>query len=310
MAFPYLEAEWPGRLAGAQQEIAGLCRTIAERGGEEVRVLVKDRAIERTARTLIGDGRKVQTVQADYDDCWVRDTLPPLGHTGSGLLGALDFRFNGWGGKFAVSADARVGRWWSEAIGATRFETGLVLEGGALESDGQGVFLTTESCVLDPKRNPHADRASVESTLSELVELDRIVWFQRGLQRDHTEGHVDMIARFVMPGVVAGTHPKQGDPDDEVSRQVEQTLTEAGLRWMPLPSPRPLPSMLPANYCNFYIANEAVLVPLYGAREDQDALERLAAMFPSREVIGLPASHLLWGGGAFHCVTQPQPAPG
>ena len=311
LAFPYLAEEWPCNLEAAQHEIAALCRTIAEAGNEQVRLLVKDRNIAAVARNLIGGSSHVDYVTADYGDCWVRDTLPLLGHTPSGALGALGFRFNGWGRKFDIPFDVEVGRWLAEHLGAKRFESDLVLEGGALEFDGQGSFMTTKSCALNTNRNPGLGRADVEDALSSLVSVERVIWLERGLNHDHTDGHVDMVARFVAPSTAMCARPRANSPNAEISRSIEAELRETGLFIHTLPSPSavvaPDGAPLPATYCNFYIANEAVVLPLYGVPEDDEARDELAAVFRDRAVVGLPARDLLWGGGAFHCVTQPQP---
>ena len=143
LAFPYSQEEWPIHLRDAQSCVATLSRTIAEAGNETVQLLVKNDEVEAVARSMIGESRNVRYVNADYGDCWVRDTAPLMGHTADGTLGALCFDFNGWGGKHEIAFDDKVSEWLTNRLGATRFECPLVLEGGALESDGQGTFLTT-----------------------------------------------------------------------------------------------------------------------------------------------------------------------
>ncbi len=312
LAFPYLHAEWPFNLEAVQRTIATLCRTVADEGNERVRLLVRDRHVETTARNLIGASSKIEYVAADYGDCWVRDTLPLFGHTPNGALGALGFRFNGWGRKFEDALDVGVGRWLTDYIGARLFEQDLVLEGGALEFDGRGTFITTESCALNQNRNPGVGRTDFENALSSLTLVERLIWLERGLNHDHTDGHVDMIARFVAPGSVMCTQAGPNDPNADVTSAIEATLRETGLTVRTMPSPGPVfapnGAPLPATYCNFYIANEAVIVPLFDVPADDEARDEMANAFPSRAVIGLPAVDLLWGGGAFHCVTQPQPA--
>ncbi|MDH3726765.1 MAG: agmatine deiminase family protein [Myxococcales bacterium] len=312
LAFPYQANEWPSNLEAAQRTIAALCRTIANAGNERVRLLVRDDDIEAVARNLIGASSKIDYVTAAYGDCWVRDTLPLLGHTPSGALGAVRFRFNGWGRKFDDQLDVEIGRWVGDYLGARHFEHDLVLEGGALEFDGEGTFITTKSCTLNDNRNPGFAPADVEKALSSLVFVRRLIWLERGLNHDHTDGHVDMIARFVAPDTLMCTRGDTNDPNVEVTRSIEAALRETGLTIRTVPSPgaifAPDGAPLPATYCNFYIANEAVVVPLFGVPEDSKARDEVAAAFPSRAVVGLPARDLLWGGGAFHCVTQPQPA--
>jgi len=312
IAFPYLEDEWLGNLGSAQAAVAELCRAIAGPGDERVRLLVKDEALEERARAAIGDSARVDYLRADYGDCWMRDTAPLLGHMPSGALGALCFEFNGWGGKYPMPFDDRVSRWLTDRLDAERFECPVVLEGGALESNGEGTFLTTDSCVLNPNRNPRLTREAFERELDARVSIKRLIWFDRGLEHDHTDGHVDMIARFVAVDAAICMRPDENAPNGAVLEAIRSELRANGLIVLELPAPRaisaPDGSPLPASYCNFYVANEAVVVPTYGIPEDRAALAEIANAFAGREVIGVPARDLLWGGGAFHCVTQPQPS--
>lgn len=311
LAFPYLQEEWPANLRDAQRSIAELCRTIAEAGQETVRLLVKDEELEDCARAMVGDSSRIDYVRGDYGDCWVRDTAPLFGHTASGSLGALCFEFNGWGGKYEMPFDAQVSRWLTRRLSAQRFECPVVLEGGALDSNGAGTFLTTESCVLNPNRNPGLTRDAFEGALRAKVEVERLIWLDRGLKHDHTDGHVDMIARFVSPDSVICMRPELDAPNTQVLQSIRSDLRANGLTIVELPAPSavcaPDGSPLPASYCNFYVANGAVIVPTYDIPEDDDALIELANVFAGRVVIGVSARDLLWGGGALHCVTQPQP---
>jgi agmatine deiminase len=303
--------EWPETLDAAQERVARLCRAIVGPGNEPVRLLVKDDAVEERARNRIGDVRGVEYVRADYDDCWLRDTAPVFGHRKDGGLGALRFRFNAWGGKYDLPLDARLAEWMVGQVPALDLVCPLTLEGGALETDGRGTFLTTESCTLNPNRNPGLTRGGFEEELRARVFVKRIVWLGEGLRHDHTDGHVDMVARFTPEGAVLCMRPNPEAPNARVLAALRARVRDAGLSVMELPAPRavlaPDGTPMPASYCNFYVANEAVIVPTYDMAEDAEALAVVAEAFPGREVIGLPARDLLCGGGAFHCVTQPQP---
>lgn len=311
MAFPHLEHEWEGRLAEAQKSIGDFCRSVATEGNEAVRLLVVDDALKERARELIGEVDNVTYVLAPYGDCWTRDTIPLMGETDPGTLGALTFRFNGWGGKFLIPNDDRIGPWVVEWLGAQPFHLPVALEGGALEFDGNGRFITTASCVLDPGRNPEITIEEFETKLGQLVELDRLVCLERGMHHDHTEGHVDMVARFLGDGSVLCMQPTNGDPNALIHRSIEAALSRAGFDVQTIPSPGavfgPDGRPLPATYCNFYAANDAVIVPTYGVRSDERVLADFERFFPERQVVGLDARPLLWGGGAFHCVVQPEP---
>jgi agmatine deiminase len=313
LAFPHLEEEWGGHLLEAQRGVAALSLAIAEAGNEPVRLLVKSDAVEEVARGLIGQPPNIEYITADYGDCWTRDTAPLLGHSADGTLGGLCFEFNGWGGKYEMPFDAEVSKWLTDRLGARRFACPVILEGGAIETNGEGTFLTTTSCALNANRNPGLTPEAFEEALGAVVSLERIVWLDRGLVHDHTDGHIDMIARFAGPDAVFCMKAGRGAPNQDVLDSTERTLRANDFRVLALPAPptvtAPDGSALPATYCNFYIANEAVLVPFYGVPEDGDAACAVADAFPGREVIGLPARDLLWGGGAFHCVTQAQPSP-
>lgn len=313
LAFPHLANEWPLGLASAQKSVAELCRAIAGPGGEPVRLLVRNAEVERQARALIGANTDVEYVPAAYGDCWLRDTAPLLGHDAEGALGGLRFRFNGWGGKFLMPFDDMVGDWFLAHVGGRGATSPLFMEAGGLESNGAGTFVTTDSCALNDNRNPGLTRDAFERDLGDLVVTERVIWLRRGLDHDHTDGHVDMIARFCAVDTVLCMRPAEGAASSPVLLEIVTTVRDAGLSALLLPPPPALADArgapLPATYCNFYVANGAVIVPTYGVAEDHEALEVLGAAFEGRDVIGLPAHDLLCGGGAFHCVTQPQPAP-
>jgi agmatine deiminase len=210
-----------------------------------------------------------------------------------------------------MPSDDRVRGWLADRLAARRFDCELFLEGGALESNGSGTILTTASCALNENRNPGLTRDAFEKALGELVSMERLVWLERGLEHDHTDGHIDMIARFVATNTVASMRSRRGAPNEGVLESIERQLRVSGFEVLSLPAPpevrAPDGAPLPASYCNFYIANEAVIVPTYQVAEDELAIKELANAFPRRDVIGLPARDLLWGGGVFHCVTQAQP---
>jgi agmatine deiminase len=197
----------------------------------------------------------------------------------------------------------------------------VVLEGGSIDVNGQGLMLTTEECLLSPvqARNPGLERADLERVFAEYLGVRKVLWLNRGIAGDDTHGHVDDLARFVAPGTVVTsveTHP--GDPNYLPLREnLERlrTMTDADgapLKVVPLAMPAPLHfagRRLPASYANFYIANRRVLVPTFNDQNDRLALNTLAELFPSRQVVGIHAVDLVWGLGTLHCLTQQQPGP-
>ncbi len=190
---------------------------------------------------------------------------------------------------------------------------GLVLEGGALEVDGHGTLLATRSTLLDPKRNPGIERASLEAVLARLLGVRRVVWLDGAIAGDDTDGHVDQLARFVAPGrVVCAREPDRLDPNHAPLEACRAVLAEH-FEVFDLDMPEPLVVdgvRLPASYANFYVCNRRVLVPAFGVDADTRALETLAALFPAREVVGVPSRALVRGFGSLHCLTQQQPAAG
>ncbi|AQR63012.1 agmatine deiminase [Brevundimonas sp. LM2] len=308
---------WEDNLEPAQAEVEALVRALAGPGREQVKLLVGKAEALDDARARFDGVRGGEVIDGRFGDIWLRDTGPIFG---AGSETAAAFRFNGWGGKYALQHDDTVADQIGEASGTPLTRHGFVLEGGAVDHDGQGTILTTRQCVLNPNRNPHWTEASAEAALTEALGAKKVLWLGDGLLNDHTDGHVDNLARFVAPGVVACPVAwGRGDPNDDVYDAVARALSEmtdatgAPLKVLRLPSPgfvgdeddRPIP----ASHMNFLIANGAVIVPTYGDdRAARLACEGLATVFPDREIIALPSLAILSGGGSFHCITQQEPA--
>ncbi|HEY1751627.1 MAG TPA: agmatine deiminase family protein [Caulobacteraceae bacterium] len=312
VGFPSHAELWEDDLAPAQAEAAALARALAETGGERVRLMTCGEAAAAAARALCGEA--VEIVPGRFGDVWLRDTAPIF--TAGGAAG---FRFNGWGGKYILDGDETVACQVAEAAGAKLERHDFVLEGGALDHDGEGTALTTRECLLNPNRNRGWTEARAEAALREALGVTKVIWLERGLLNDHTDGHVDNLARFVAPGVVAipiavGEDDPHAAVYDDAARALASVTDAAGrrLKLMRVPSPGKVigPERLaaPASHMNFVIANRAVVAPTYDARNARLALQALEALFPGRLVIGLPSRALLTGGGSFHCITQQEPA--
>jgi agmatine deiminase len=223
---------------------------------------------------------------------------------------AQGFGFNGWGGKYDLDGDQDIGERLAKHAALPYAKAGWVLEGGAIDHDGSGTVVTTEQCLLNPNRNPGMDKRAVEEALRRDLGFARVIWFDEGLLNDHTDGHIDNLARFVAPGRVAIPTPAAGDPNAAVYADAARRLADAGLDIVTLPSPGKVirdGEIIPASYMNFYIGNAAVVVPLYGAANDKTAVEAVQALFPDRRAVGLRADHVLTGGGSFHCISQQLP---
>jgi agmatine deiminase len=288
-------------------------------GGERLEVLVPDEGREMVARQRM-KGIPARFHRIPFGDIWLRDTAP-LFVAGNEGLAAVSFAFNGWGGKYLLDGDESVSARLALAARVRSFSFPWVLEGGSVEGDGAGTCLTTRQCLLHPSRNPGMPQAEIEQGLRDALGAETVLWLNEGLRGDHTDGHVDTIARFVAEGIVVSMQP--ADPDDpnakalsDIARDLRLFRDSRGrkLDVVTVPSPGLVLSesgeILPASYVNFYIGNRAVVVPVYGMRHDDDALRVLEPLFPGRRVIGIAAKELLSGGGAWHCVTQQEPRGG
>ena len=299
---------WEADLGPAQAEVAAMVRAIAE--GERVELLVANAAAETSARAALV-GVDVGIHLQPFGDIWLRDTGPLFISSAAGTA-AAGFRFNGWGGKYLLEGDDAVGGFVAAKAGVPLARHPWVLEGGAIEVDGTGLVVTTEACLLNPNRNPGMDRIEVESHLRRDLGLTEVLWLGEGLANDHTDGHVDNLARFVAPRTLAlPVAAGSDDPNADVFADAHERARDFGLDIVQIPSPGLIEVdgvAVPASYMNFYVANTVVVVPIYGADNDAAAVAAIGACFPGRRAIGLRADHILTGGGSFHCITQQVPA--
>ena len=313
VGFPSHPELWEADLEPARVEAAALARALAGPGGERVRLLVCGEEAAAAAARLCGEG--VEIVRGRFGDIWLRDTAPIFVSPGE----AVGFRFNGWGGKYVLEGDDTVAETVAAAAGAVLARHDFVLEGGALDHDGEGTVITTRECLLNPNRNRGWTRAIAEDALRAAVGATKVIWLGKGLIGDHTDGHVDNLARFVAPGVVAiplafGEKDPHAEVYDAAAAALAGAVDAAGrtLKVMRIPSPGrvlgPDKTPVPASHMNFVIANRAVIAPTYGGAGAAWATKALAELFPGREVVGLPSRALLTGGGSFHCITQQEPA--
>jgi len=307
IGFPSHGDLWAGDLSPAQAEVASFARAVwAEGKGEEVRLVAADAAAAEAARAA---APFATIVIQSFGDIWLRDTGPIVVRGPAGLS-AVSFEFNGWGGKYDLPGDDTIGRRLGESASLRVRRADWILEGGAIDVDGSGLAVTTEQCLLNPNRNAFFSRADVEARLQEDLGIDRLLWLGSGLMNDHTDGHVDNLARFVGTGRIAIPEPGPGDPNEAVYRDAATRARRFGLAVVPIPSPGRVlrgEEIIPASYMNFYIGNAAVVVPQYDAANDEAAVAAIGAFFPGRQAIGLRADHILTGGGSFHCISQQVP---
>ncbi|HID75133.1 MAG TPA: agmatine deiminase family protein [Planctomycetaceae bacterium] len=315
LAWPHNRETWPGRFERIPAVWAELVRTLAR--FEPVEILAGGPAVMDEARSMVGHLSGVRLHDIPTNDAWIRDYGPSFLRPRA----LVDWQYNAWGDKYLpYDLDNDVPGRIAARTGCRRFAGTIVLEGGAVDSNGQGTLLAAEHCLLDPRRNPGVSRVEVERQLAAMLGACKVLWLQARIAGDDTDGHVDQYARFVGPSAVVVA--VEEDPRDvnhgplEAARQRLAEMSDQNgrpLEVIPLPMPQPMfwqGQRLPASYTNFYVANGVVVAPQFDDPADRRALEILARLFPKREVIGLPARDLVVGLGAYHCITQQEPAEG
>ncbi len=315
MAFAGSGDIWGSLLSHVQRDLARVANAIV--AFEPVHMLVNSMDLSR-ARKLLDP--RVTLVECPVDDLWVRDTGCVFVRNSAGDRAGVDFNFNGWGDKQAHRRDARVAGFMCAQAGVERLATRLVLEGGGVEVDGAGTGIITESCVLNPNRNPGLGKREAEAALKDLLGLRKIIWLPGIAGRDITDGHTDFYARFARPGVVVAaldTDPQSFD--SEVTRKHLDILRQStdadgkALEVVVLQAPtRPRNSHrsrdFAAGYINFYVCNGAVIAPEFGDRAaDEAAHNSLSRLFPGRKIVPVAIDAIAAGGGGIHCATQQEP---
>ncbi len=321
LSWPHNRDSWPGVYEKVEPAMVEFVRALA--ASEPVYINVLDAEHERHVRrqlAAIAPAERLRFYQFPTNDAWARDhgaifvtregTEPRL---------ALDFDYNAWGGKYPpYDLDRLVGRQMAEALGVPRFASPVILEGGSIEVNGAGVMLTTEQCLLNPNRNPHLSRSEIETVLRGAFGVHEILWLGDGIEGDDTDGHIDDLTRFVAPAtVVTVLEANPRDPNHATLAANRRRLKELELLSgralevieLPMPDPQYLDTQrLPASYANFYIANEAVLVPVFDCPQDEAACGIIGDCFPRRRVVPIDCRTLVAGLGTLHCLTQQVPA--
>jgi len=324
LAWPKDPITWPDRVALVQNIFLEMISRLSAE--ERVELLVDDGPTEQDVRNRLGGFRvhlsNVRFHRIPTVDSWIRDYGPNfLLNAETRQLAFNHWIFNAWGGKYEeLKRDTDVPFKITALLDVPRFTPGIVLEGGSIEVNGAGICMTTEQCLLNPNRNPDLSRADLEGQLRAHLGVSRILWLGEGIIGDDTDGHIDDIARFVRSDTIVAA--VEDDPADENYKVLQDNLRRLecatdlsgkpfNLVLLPMPGPvEGSDGRLPASYANFYIANGTVLVPLFGHRNDEKALEILRSVFPGRTVAGLHCEPLVWGLGTIHCVTQQQPGRG
>ncbi len=323
LGFPSHEILWQEDLIPAQAEVAALARVLAEMGDEHVKLMVMGDEAHKAAQSLLGDVERVEIVDGRFGDIWFRDTGPVYvaddpDEDDLHQAKPVGFRNNGWGGKYSLLHDDEVASQISASDGMEGELQDFILEGGAIDHDGHGTILTTRQCLLNPNRNPGWTEEKAEAALKAALGARKIIWLGDGMLNDHTDGHVDNLARFVAPGVVAcpvafGRDDPNADVYDNTARLLASQTDARGqsLQVVRIPSPGKVTDedgeIVPASHMNFLIANDCVVVPIYKERPGELAVEALQSLFPERQVVGLSSKAILTGGGSFHCISQQVP---
>jgi agmatine deiminase len=326
IAWPHHEPDWPGKLAPIPWVYGEIVRVLHRH--ERVEILCHDEQVRHDARTVLGahgvdpSGFRLHVVPNDR--VWLRDSAPTAVQDAHGAIALVNWRFNAWAKYDNYARDERIGEAVAQLTGLPRItpvrpDTGspVVLEGGGIETNGEGILLVTEEWLLSDVqvRNPGLSREDYEQVFRDYLGVRQTIWLGEGCVGDDTHGHIDDIARFVAPDILVLAHEE--DPaDDNHRRSVDnirrlELATGNAIKLVTLPYPRPLfmnGERLPASYANFYIANGVVIVPTFNDRNDRVALNTLASLMPDREVVGIHAVDLVWGLGTLHCLSQQQPS--
>ncbi len=337
IGWPSAEDLWAEDLEAAREEVGEFVRSILfpdpedpfglMTAGEAVDLVYRGDNARKSAEALrmtLPEASRLRLVEAPIGDVWLRDTGPIYTHVG-GRIGASAFRFNGWGEKYSLPEDDRIAEIIAEKAGLTLQRFDLVAEGGALETDGEGTFVTTRQCLLNANRNPAKSEADVDRILRESLGAEKVIWLDDGLAGDHTDGHVDNLARFIAPGKIVCMRPSgKNDPNaavlDAIRRALSKATDAAGRRLDVIEIPSPGRALVdgepvPASHMNFYISNDALIMPSYGALTGRDdeaavALEILEELVDRPHFFAIDSSALLSGGGSFHCISQQVPKIG
>lgn len=310
MSWPARSDLWGPGLVEAKRDYAAVARAVA--GFEPVTVVCPPRLAGEVHNLC---GVDVTAFEAPLDDSWMRDNGPTFVRNGAGEVAIVDFAFNAWGERWhPYDSDAQVPERLADHFGVPTFRSSMVLEGGSFFVDGEGTLITTEQCLLNPNRNPSLSREQIEQELRDYLGVTTIIWLPLGQSLDvgptGTDGHVDGIAQYVAPGRIVLEAPASPDASeyqngqrnlaalksatDAAGRELDVTVLDAG------------PGQSQA-YCNYYLPNGGVIVPVSGASSDAAALEFIAALHPDREVVGVPGEAIGKGGGGPHCITQQIP---
>lgn len=318
IAWPHNEDDWPGRFEPIPWVYGEIVRKLSQ--VERVRILLQNDDVEHNARKVLdkcgANWEAIEFFPMATDRAWARDFAPLFVKDAAGKVATVKWRFNGWAKYENHVRDEIAGNAVPDLAGVEAWRPEMVLEGGSVDVNGDGLLLTTEECLLSPiqARNPEMSREEIERMLGDYLGAERVLWLRNGIAGDDTHGHIDDLARFTDSyTMVMVSEPDRTEINYEPLRENWRIVKEFPIRVRQLPMPAPLyfeGQRLPASYANFYIANRMVLVPTFNDPNDRVALNILTECFPSRQVVGINCVELVWGLGTLHCMTQQQPLAG
>lgn len=322
LSWPHKEASWPGKINAIYPSYVKFIKELIK--GERVKINVVDAAMQQQATDWMTrfdvDLSKVDFFIHPTNDAWCRDHGPaflinPSAHPQKVIV---DWGYNAWGNKYPpYDLDDVIPTRIAEHYGLPVWHPGIVMEGGSVEFNGKGTLLTSTACLLNPNRNPHLNQEQIEKYLRDYYGVEQILWVDEGIVGDDTDGHIDDTVRFVNADTVLAT--VESDRTDENYALLQHNLQQLkamrlidgkSLNIIELPMPSPLSyegQRLPCSYANFYIANHAVIVPVFNCKQDETALRIIEQCFPGRQVVGIDSVDIIWGLGSFHCLSQQEP---
>lgn len=324
MVWPHNRETWPcSRLDAVENVYKEIILTLLNY--EPVLLLVNDESTEKRVISILGKyqgmAHPLRILHKSVNDVWARDSGPIfVKKDNDERVRLTNWEFNSWGGKYEPwEDDNQIPEFISEKFNVARYSPGKVLEGGSVETNGEGLFLTTESVLLNPNRNPELSRTEIESCLHDYLGAEKIIWLKEGLRGDDTDGHIDDLTRFVNSNtVITSLTEDELNPNHQILynnlsillKSTDLSGNPLNVITLPLPDTKISDTTVdgsdhvPSSYANFYIANGAVLVPMYDSRTDQQALDIIKTLFPKRTIEGIECNHLVWGQGSIHCITQ------
>jgi agmatine deiminase len=323
LSWPHKEASWPGKIQSIYPNYSRFVKELA--AGEKVRINVNDEAMQAAAEQHLAaagvNRSNVEFFLHPTNDAWCRDHGPAflINPDAAQKKIIIDWNYNAWGDKYPpYDLDDVIPTRIGKALGIPVYHPGIVMEGGSVDFNGAGTLITSTCCLLNKNRNPHLDRAGIESYLRNFYGVQQVLWVEEGIVGDDTDGHIDDTVRWVNEDTVLTViEEKKGEENHALLQRNLSDLKKMrlvdgrSLNIIELPMPDAViyeDQRLPASYANFYIANHAVIVPVFRCDKDERALRIIAGCFPGRQVVGIDSTDIIWGLGSFHCLSQQEPA--